>query len=663
MKIRKINSFKLAAVGSGSLLILTLMALVMTPTMMPGSSSAAGSATATITVNIPDNIAIELSKTALNIDLGITGGTDAFGSDNTIVDVSTNNYTGYTLSMTDNDTTPTGNTALIRQKNEASEADSTIPTIESDIEGGYTSDTMTASHWGYSLASATTGYKAVPALGATNVIKTTDSASSSDTTPVFFGVKAASSLMPGTYKSTVIFTAVANYQPDKNNAITNISPASIAVDGGEELTIDTNIDYSDNLVDATHPLNVLLVKVGSNPETTVSCGSVALANNSDKLRITCTTPTTGLEEDEAYTVRLVFTKLGDLAYDSSSSIIAEASGFWGITYMQDMTSEICSELYTPSNATGGSVTIITDKATYNSTVTADGQPYVPQRTLIDVRGKDGTGTIANPATGSNQATYVVRKLADGHCWMVQNLDMTFGATSSSSSAETQSALTLTNATTDIGYGTDSAGAATGRTSWTPDYKTQTASGIAWAQYGTDGAKSFDHGNKWWDGSSTLTTTQPSDATQAAVYHVGNYYNWNAATAGSGYTGSTESYSQKYTTSNQYAADSICPKGWKLPLGLNENTTDGSFNYLIRNKYNISVTNSDASVIINPMSFIRSGYYSYNGSLNAQGTSGGFWSSTVNNSNNARGLNFSSSNLNPQGRNSKGYGFSIRCMAR
>ncbi|MBQ3409853.1 hypothetical protein IJG66_00635 [Candidatus Saccharibacteria bacterium] len=61
--------------------------------------------------------------------------------------------------------------------------------------------------------------------------------------------------------------------------------------------------------------------------------------------------------------------------------------------------------------------------------------------------------------------------------------------------------------------------------------------------------------------------------------------------------------------------------------------------------------------------MRSGYYNYNGSLNNQGTNGNFWSSTVNNSNNARNLNFNSSNLNPQNNNNKGNGFSIRCMAR
>ena len=98
----------------GFFLFLFALTLV-SPELLPSSSSAASS-TATINVSIPDNISIELSKTNLNIDLAISGGVDVFGSDSTNVEVSTNNYTGYTLSMTDNDTTPTDNTSLIRQK-------------------------------------------------------------------------------------------------------------------------------------------------------------------------------------------------------------------------------------------------------------------------------------------------------------------------------------------------------------------------------------------------------------------------------------------------------------------------------------------------------------------------------------------------------------------
>ncbi len=622
----------------GFFLFLFALTLV-SPELLPSSSSAASS-TATINVSIPDNISIELSKTNLNIDLAISGGVDVFGSDSTNVEVSTNNYTGYTLSMTDNDTTPTDNTSLIRQKldptdpTDPTEPDASIPTIEQDIAGGYTSDTMTASHWGYSIDSSTTGYKAVPPLSATNIIKTTTSASLSDSTPVYFGVKAAPTLMPGTYKSTVIFTAIANYQPSQNNQITNVAPSSIYVGSStnQTITIDTNIDYSENLTDATHPLNVYFVKVGSTPESSTACANVSLLNNSDKLRITCTTPGTALEAT-GYTIRLIFTKLGDLTYNSDDTLsIESAADFWNIVYMQDMSTAVCNSVYTPGNAIG-TTTYVTNETDYDNNVTTAGTNYIPQRQLIDKR---------------DNKPYYVKKLADGNCWMDQNLDLDLG-TPSTTPNSTNTTMTLTNELTDLNT----------KTTWTPPYNTQLSTGTDWAQDASDGAKSFtfnDNGTvsvktggtdgRYWNGTSSYTTTGN------LRNHFGNYYNWPAATAGTG--------TDSIATDGTNVGDSICPKGWQLP----QNTGTKSFNNLIRTVYGISATDTDASVIAEPLHFIRSGgYRRSDGTLVNQGTNGDFRSATAKSVTNAYSLYFYSGHLDPQHNGSKGYGLSVRCIAR
>ncbi|MBQ6394666.1 hypothetical protein IJH97_02890 [Candidatus Saccharibacteria bacterium] len=634
MKISKINLFKLVAVGSGGFLVLILSLMAVTPALLPSSSSAASS-TATINVSIPDNISIELSKTNLNIDL--TSATTVFGSDNTVVSVSTNNFTGYKLYLTDNDDTPVGNTALIREKTDPSEADSSIPTITMDAahaSTGYTSEEMSPISWGYSTTSATTGYKNISPKGAsTEPIRSLDEAAAEDLTPVYFGVKSYPTLMPGTYKSTVIFTAVANYIPSQSNEITNISPATIPTDQSTTLTIDTNIDYSENLVDSTHPLNVSLVKV-SDTSTTLSCTNVSLVENteggSSKLRITCTTPATGLEPDVDYTVRLVFTKLGDLAYNSNDTIAGQ--GFWNITYMQDMSPAICNALYTPSTAIG-TTTYITDKSTYNSTVTGNNQPYIPQRQLTDKR---------------DNKPYYVKKLADGNCWMDQNLDLDLG-TPTTTANSSNTTFTLTNELTDLNT----------KTTWTPPYNTQLGTGTSWAQNGSDGAKSFtfnDNGTidvktggtdgRYWNGASSFATT--GDARN----HFGNYYNWPAATAGTG-TDST-------ATDGTNVGDSICPKGWQLP----QNSGTKSFNNLIRTVYGISATNTDASVIAEPLHFIRSGVYYWNGgTLGNQGAGGYFWSATAKSVTDVYSLYFYSGNLNPLDYGHKGDGFTVRCVAR
>ncbi len=294
---------------------------VVSGELSPKDSSAIGSATATINVNIPDNISIELSKDQLSIDLGIEGDTDIFGSDNTVVDVSTNNYTGYKLYLTDNDDSPVGNTALIRQKSDPSDTvEASIPTIEDD--GTYTSATMVPSHWGWSVTTSTTGYKAIAPKGAsTAALVNKDIAVNHDYTPVYFGVKAYSSLPGGVYKSSVVFTAVANYQPDGGNRIKSVSPNIVAVSesGNREIAIDTDINYVTNLVDEDHPLTVTLINSADNTDT-VTCANPAITNNSGKVRIICTTPAAGLTDGADYTVKIDFAKLHGMVYRLENAV-------------------------------------------------------------------------------------------------------------------------------------------------------------------------------------------------------------------------------------------------------------------------------------------------------------------------------------------------------
>ena len=66
----------------------------------------------------------------------------------------------------------------------------------------------------------------------------------------------------------------------------------------------------------------------------------------------------------------------------------------------------------------------------------------------------------------------------------------------------------------------------------------------------------------------------------------------------------------------------------------------------------------------PLYFVRSGsYYYYNGSMDALGSSGYYWSSTASNATNAYSLYFYGSGVYPQNTNYRGRGFSVRCVAR
>ena len=202
--------------------------------------------------------------------------------------------------------------------------------------------------------------------------------------------------------------------------------------------------------------------------------------------------------------------------------------------------------------------------------------------------------------------YTVRKLADGNCWMTDNL-----------------ALELTAGTPVEASLNTSATAYT----FTP------------TSCGTNGACVMN-GN-------TLTPAPNGNY----------YYSWYAATAGTG-------------TPALVSADasaSVCPVGWKLPSNYTISSTK-SFGSLT-NSYRLtsdgatSSTNYTAELEASPLSFARSGYY-YSGSLHDSGTIGLYWTATSFNSTNiAYDFYYSTSFTIPQYSNDgRYYSPNVRCVA-
>ncbi len=272
-----------------------------------------------------------------------------------------------------------------------------------------------------------------------------------------------------------------------------------------------------------------------------------------------------------------------------------------MTEMQQMTTAICDSVSTPS-------TSITD---------------VPSKQLKDTR--DGK-------------YYWVSKLADGRCWMTQNLDL-----------DLSTSKTLTSNDSDVA-------------SWTPEYSTATTASDSTILLDNSGQRSWSLGNYRITNPTVSSncgypknnvsqctsqftayntpTTANSDAN--AHYIIGNHYQWSAATAG--------------------ANGSICPKGWQLPES--SSTAAGTFGGLV-NTY--SIKTSVTKLTSAPLYFVRGGYVSQTSSglfMNA-GSAGHYWSSTPNtNGKNA----YSSSFYNADGVSSvvtteRSVGYSVRCVAR
>ena len=200
--------------------------------------------------------------------------------------------------------------------------------------------------------------------------------------------------------------------------------------------------------------------------------------------------------------------------------------------------------------------------------------------------------------------YTVRKLADGNCWMTDNLalELTAGTPVEASLNTSATAYTFT----PTSCSTNGACAMNGNTTY--DNTT----------------------GKW-------------------------YYSWYAATAGTG-------------TPALVSADasaSVCPVGWRIPANY---TLAPSKSYgTLTNAYGITtsgaINNQNYTAILeaSPLSFARSGDYS--SSLVDSGASGFYWSATAYSvSSVVYDFYYSASGANPQDLNGKYLGFNVRCVA-
>ena len=267
------------------------------------------------------------------------------------------------------------------------------------------------------------------------------------------------------------------------------------------------------------------------------------------------------------------------------------------------------------------------------------------------------GTVARLTDARDQKQYWVTKLADGNCWMTQNLDLDLSTSKALTpdDSDVSSNWTPTRSTTTSIFSNTTN---TEQYSWDPGYWVKSDpdgySNYCGSSSGITSFNDADCTSAGWTNVSSMTpmddgttNTVISGNTYNAHYLVGNFYQWNAATAGTG-----------GTITSQEATDSICPKGWRLPTS----KSSGEYQALMA-AYNItSNTDSTTRITQSPLYFHPSGNVS-SGSLRYAGDSGYYWSSTAYSStNSAYGLYFGSGYVDPSNISSRYYGFSVRCLA-
>ena len=295
---------------------------------------------------------------------------------------------------------------------------------------------------------------------------------------------------------------------------------------------------------------------------------------------------------------------------------------------------------------------------------------------------DGTANLSSVSALTDQRdneTYAVAKLADGNCWMIEN--MRLESTNSDNATGTLAQ----------GYNNSFAGLADPEgPSLFADVTT------ANSLYSTDGSteKTISGSSQSYRFPRYINVNTPTNAldrpnnptsnsatnntTDAGMYSYGNYYTWHAAIA------DTTAYISENTSVTN---TSICPFGWSLPKGgqTTINTTaeyyllgkslmkdSGSnsiepiqnYGYSYYNDTSINVDGDTATKAFRkyPNNFIYSGYV-YSGSIDDRGVYGGYWSSTAYSSDYAYFLRLNRIYVFPGTDELYNYnGRSIRCVA-
>ncbi len=296
----------------------------------------------------------------------------------------------------------------------------------------------------------------------------------------------------------------------------------------------------------------------------------------------------------------------------------------------------------------------------NQTITAPSDVETNGLSLYAVWIKSA-GTIQNWSGCSNLAqgavtaltdsrdndTYAVAKLADGKCWMIENLRLD------------NTALHNTDGALSQGYNSSFIGLADPESANFDDFTT------ANSLYSTNGSTAAtisgsNTGYRFPRYNNNNTNSRQSSSGYSVdgnTYSIGNYYTWHAAIADT-----------TYYSSGNHNTTSICPAGWHIPTG---GATTGEFALLDialggTGSSSSSSTDPTGAVMSSryrsyPNNFLYSGYFNGSSAYD-RGWGGNYWSSTATLNYNSYNLFLNSSIVSSPstGNCAKSDGLTIRC---
>ena len=575
-------------------------------------------------------------QNASNVDLtnnsstlNITPTNDGtFGKQDINILVGTNNRSGYTLFMVADTTT-----SLEGSSNVDIEA---IPTKSNGYtENEFISSSDTLNKWGYMIKSTrlTSGTDYVPNY---NPMKTTNikinsyntNTAEPDRTTINFATKLNNAIPSGSYGSTINFIATAN-------------PVTY--------TINYNKGNATNAV-AGIPSSV----------TNTSDSAVTISN---------TTPTR---------------TAGDVA--------ATFNGWCDKNPTFVNGTETCpGNTYQPSSELPFSVISVNETTTlYAMWTVASGQAATTA--MQNLTCSNTYNNAAQVYDARDLKVYWVQKLADGKCWMTQNLDFDISSNE-----------TYTHYNTDLGYTDYNLNEI-----WTPIAMANTSNNINnysvinynkntnffpnW-NHSINEPTSADPGEYYARMSTPYRTKDACEAannpTICSHIKVGNFYNFAASNATNDVNKTVGTIKKQedssinpdtYVVSNSdiyfIMPNSICPAGWKLPTGLTNanindaSTTHSELNYLF-NQYNATLKPESGT---SGTEWTNTGYnFAYNTlylalagvawtDLDVVGRAGYLWYNTISTDSNGYLADFYESGITTASY-SRGNGNNVRCVIR
>ena len=278
-------------------------------------------------------------------------------------------------------------------------------------------------------------------------------------------------------------------------------------------------------------------------------------------------------------------------YSLSKEAISEATTYSAIPAAGSNDPQVSTEL--PANDTynfaiGAKVDSSLASGTYTNTVTVSvvtNPAYVPTISKIQNM-QEMTAEICNDSAVNETARlvdvrdgkkYWVAKLADGNCWMTQNLDFDVGGVTLSPETSNVS-VEMTLDLKDVDLGEYVYRDPTNPTSCSDEAVTSLAECVEKGFVDVSGMTAAEGP---WEGEANNVVDENS---YDAHYLVGNSYGGRSS-----------------------SAKGVCSKGWTLPLATANNDGDPSFAYLLE-QYGLteSVSSGNNNIALAPLYFVRVG---------------------------------------------------------